>query len=334
MFLSPKKEPIRTVNQRSTMQEDVKANKLKLKMPLFVPIRANEMQNKVFAVPQFPFLNFTSFMLEPKTDCKDLQLIALIHSSPYHFERRETIRRTWTNQYYFFKLGTVKRIFVFGTVDNDILQKAIATENRIYGDILQGQFIDNYYNLSFNTMLGLKWIINRCENIQTVMKVDDDIAIDTFRFLNSTVLSLVNKSGQVLCRYGRRQILRNTTSKWYIIDSIFKGETHYPSYCEGKLVLMTFDVIPSLYSTALKTPYFFVEDVYMYGLVINKIKSLTFRQLKLESDMVLSASTAMACLIKKKQNCSVYVAGVSSDEEMEELWFFFRQRFMSSHFFS
>ncbi|XP_045215607.1 beta-1,3-galactosyltransferase 5-like [Mercenaria mercenaria] len=334
MLPSLRKGNTRIVDKRSTMQDVMKDIKLELKKPLFVPIKTKEMQNKVFSIAKFPFLNFTSFSLEPLTDCTNLQLIALIHSSPYHFERRETIRRTWTNQSYFSVFGPVKRIFLFGTVDNDKLQKAISTEHHIYGDILQGNFIDNYYNLSFNTMTGLKWIINRCDNVQTVMKVDDDIVIDMFRFLNNTVLSLVHKSRQVFCRYSRGKIFRNSKSKWYLPDSIFAGETKYPSYCEGKLVLMTFDIIPSLYSVALNTPYFFIEDVFMYGLVINKIEGVSFLQLKWGSDMMLNGSAARTCLMKKKHNCSVYVAGVSSDEEMEELWFLFRQKFMLNHLFN
>ncbi|XP_045215429.2 beta-1,3-galactosyltransferase 1-like isoform X2 [Mercenaria mercenaria] len=317
-----------TLNMR--LKEVEKNMKLTLKKPLFVPVSAKEMQDKIFSIPEFPFLDSLSFVLEPKSDCSKAFLIALIHSSPYHFEQRDTIRQTWTNISDFSMFGLIQRVFLFGTVNNDILQKAILSENNLYGDILQGRFIDHYYNLSFNTMMGFKWLIHRCENVKAVMKADDDIVIDMFRFLNSTVLSLVHKPKQVFCYYARRPIVRDINSKWYIRSDLFIGKNEYPAYCEGKLVMMTFDVLPSLYSVALQTPYFFIEDVYMYGLVINRIKGLTFSQLVWGTHFIPEVNKAMECLILKKDKCEVFAVGVSSKKEMIELWNLFRQRYMTN----
>ena len=60
----------------------------------------------------------------------------------------------------------------------------IKAESFIYGDIIQENFIDGYYNLTLKTIMGFKWSSKYCSNAKFIMKLDDDVVVNTFDLLN------------------------------------------------------------------------------------------------------------------------------------------------------
>ena len=53
-------------------------------------------------------------------------------------------------------------------------------ENRKFGDIVQGDFVDSYNNLSFKGIMGNLWVAEFCEQAEFVVKTDDDLYYDLF----------------------------------------------------------------------------------------------------------------------------------------------------------
>lgn len=69
-------------------------------------------------------------------------------------------------------------------------------------------------------------------------------------------------------------------SKWAIPDYLFNG-TNFPSYLNGNGYLMSREAAECIYDTALRTPFFPMEDVYITGLVaqecnINRLNHIGF----------------------------------------------------------
>jgi hypothetical protein len=59
------------------------------------------------------------------------------------------------------------------------LQKDIEKEQQRYGDIVQADFIDSYFNNTIKTMMGFKWAVTFCPNSKFYMFSDDDMYIST-----------------------------------------------------------------------------------------------------------------------------------------------------------
>ena len=53
-------------------------------------------------------------------------------------------------------------------------------ENVQHADIVQGNFVDSYRNLSYKATMGNLWVSEFCEQAEFVVKTDDDMFIDLF----------------------------------------------------------------------------------------------------------------------------------------------------------
>lgn len=126
-------------------------------------------------------------------------VIVYVHSSPTNHQRRMVIRETWSTRTLF---PDMRVVFMIGKSLDDKVMKAIEYENELYQDIVQEDFIDAYKNLTYKGIMALKWISIYCSQIKYVLKVDDDIVVNTFTLLNH--LKYVdkhepNKQGTILC---------------------------------------------------------------------------------------------------------------------------------------
>ena len=73
-----------------------------------------------------------------------------------------------------------------GKGDNEGLQKNIEKESEHFGDIIQGDFLDTYHNLSYKEIMGNLWVSEFCEQAEFVVKTDDDQFIDLYEVYTLT----------------------------------------------------------------------------------------------------------------------------------------------------
>ena len=59
-------------------------------------------------------------------------------------------------------------------------QDSIRNESLVHGDIVQGNFLDSYKNLTYKTVMGHLWVSRFCRQAEFVMKADDDIYLDLY----------------------------------------------------------------------------------------------------------------------------------------------------------
>ena len=59
-------------------------------------------------------------------------------------------------------------------------QKQLEEESSKYGDIIQGDFLDTYHNLSYKATMGNLWVAEFCSQAQFVVKTDDDMYVDLY----------------------------------------------------------------------------------------------------------------------------------------------------------
>ncbi|XP_045166401.1 uncharacterized protein LOC123529893 [Mercenaria mercenaria] len=267
-----------------------------------------------------------TYTLENPTLCssvRNLSIVVIVHTSPDHIDRRLSIRNTWANDAFYLHLGNVRTIFLLGKTKFQYLQSNIEKEFKRYGDLLQGDFIDDYHNLTLKGVMAYKWLTERCRNAELILKVDDDISVDMFKLFTEYYPKYRSEKMSIICNHILAQtmgILRQNDSKWYVSNNHFKGLDAYPTdYCSGFLVIFTNDLIPALYQSSRVTPFFWVDDVYLYGLVPGNVPGLKYIGLTGNWHQ-LGGQDALRCYRNATETCPFLVAGAGAKGEPEELW--------------
>lgn len=215
-----------------------------------------------------------SLLHQPRIGCSsvgvsDVQLVIIVVSKASYAGHRQGIRQTWGSKAIQRKYG-VRIYFLVG--------KKIGTEseNRIHGDIIQIDLVEDYYKLSNKTIAAFQWVTKFCSNARYFFKCDDDI------FLNIKRLMYIVKqpefpNDQIV---GRCFILsrpfRHTFSKWKASYETYPYE-FYPPYCSGSGYVMSMNTTKTLYKAMKRTKVFIYEDIYVGMVAYNlgiKIKNI------------------------------------------------------------
>ena len=266
-----------------------------------------------------------AYLLENPKLCSsvnDLKVLIIVHSATKNFDKRILIRETWTNNTYYPNLGPVRTLFLLGRAPNADVKAKINQEFKKYGDILQGDFIDSYHNLTLKGVMSFRWVTEKCRNAKVILKVDDDVIINMFYFLTETVPFIVSKPKHIACRRsGIARVKRNPNNKWFVQDELFRGENLFPEYCEGFTVVFSNDILPSLYKSAMLTPFFWIDDVYLYGLVPRNIPNVHYTNLIFNKHVIWGIDKIRACLTKETK-CThfVFLFLKEASLKMKKIW--------------
>ena len=141
----------------------------------------------------------------------------------------------------------------------------IKIESQSYGDILQENFHDSYYNLTTKTLMLLKWYNQKCSHVPYLLKCDDDVFLNTKKLHNfvSTITVDDVLIGYLFC--GIKPV-RFKMHKWYVPEFVYSEDT-YPPYVAGFGYLMSSSAAQKLFWAARHVPWFLWEDVYLTGMV-------------------------------------------------------------------
>lgn len=191
----------------------------------------DDSEQKELTVAQLEIENATS----PRTDsasCKhEVFLLILVLSKPTSFKRRDDIRDSWAFSYqddyaklkdrksfpngkHYLPRDVVKTVFIIGRLDEDdeMTMNRIRDESRLSKDLVFGDVVENYRNLTLKTKLALKWAAHHCKSAY-VMKTDDDV------FVNPVVLVEWLKGMPTRRFYSgscnsNSPVIRDKTMKW------------------------------------------------------------------------------------------------------------------------
>ena len=71
-------------------------------------------------------------------------------------------------------------MFCTGSTLDENIQRSLEVESQEYGDLVQGDFLDNYYNLSYKGIMGNLWVAEFCSQAEFLVKTDDDMFVDMY----------------------------------------------------------------------------------------------------------------------------------------------------------
>lgn len=196
-----------------------------------------------------------------------LKVLVLITTAPDHSEARSAIRQTWGH----YNLRTDMAIaFVVG-IGSEAGNKMVNDESVLYGDMIQGNFIDSYDNLTLKTVSMMEWVHDYCSQTPFVLKTDDDMFINIPKLL-SFISSHQNSKKTFFGRLAKKwRPIRKSSSKYYVSPVQYSANI-FPDFTTGPAYLFTSDIVGDLYRKALETPYLKLEDVFTTGVVAQELK--------------------------------------------------------------
>lgn len=243
------------------------------------------------------------YIVNPSGLCqdRDLTYIVYVHTAPMNFKKRQMIRQTWGSKKVMMNYR-MRTIFCMGVVDDEVTMQRVLMESSRYGDIMVKDFQDTYRNLTHKAVAALKWVSEHCPNVTYVIKSDDDILIDMDALMGILASKTVQDYGTkkiILCNlWSNMKVIRDKRSKWYISEDEF-AEDFFPPYCSGSVYIMTWDVVRDMYEASRYTEFFWVDDFYVTGLLVQKIGGVEHKKLNDKYD--LSAKTALQNLNDDKE---------------------------------
>ncbi|XP_065359389.1 serine/threonine-protein kinase phg2 [Calliphora vicina] len=122
--------------------------------------------------------NFQFLMPQPVCG-NHIEALILIHSAPKNYEKRQVIRETWGSISHHTAESPLRVLFLLGAVASQQVQEDLQQENNMYRDIIQGSFIDDYRNMTYKHIMAFKWFLYSCPQAQILIKVDDDVYVNT-----------------------------------------------------------------------------------------------------------------------------------------------------------
>ncbi|XP_053284637.1 N-acetyllactosaminide beta-1,3-N-acetylglucosaminyltransferase 2 [Pleuronectes platessa] len=210
-------------------------------------------------------------------------LLMAMKSSELNFRNRQAIRQTWgragwvaghsRNRSSGEEIGGyVRRVFLLGKESPEELgvdvSELLQTESELYGDILQWDFKDTFFNLTLKDVLFWDWFSRHCDRIHFVFKGDDDVFVNTMNLITYLQDQLKKPEthktmkdfmvGQVI---NRAMPVRERNSKYFIPDSFYQGI--YPTYAGGGGVVYSGLLTRRLHEMAKGVHLFPIDDVYV-----------------------------------------------------------------------
>lgn len=173
------------------------------------------------------------------------------------------------------RLGLI-RIFLLAAIpekEKFIEQKAIIDEQSKFGDLLQGNFLEAYKNLTYKHIMGLKWASEDCNNAKYIVKVDDDSVFDVYH-LQNYLMDLEHSSDRYLLAgfvLANKTPIRVSASKWFVSKSEFSDEK-YPPYLSGWLYITNHKTAHDLVWKSQTENFFWIDDTFVTGILAEKFQ--------------------------------------------------------------
>lgn len=229
--------------------------------------------NQLLDIEDFRFVKNCSHVCAAQGS--DPYLLAFVHSAPSNFNKRNVIRETWASPKTLLRLN-VKVVFIIGLSNDSSIEALLDKEHARHADLVQGNFVDTYKNLTYKHLAGFKWVMNFCNRTSFVMKADDDAFVDIFRAVELLREAFdlrrpLRPAGVVACSVFPDGTLAKRDGKWALTLEEYASDK-YPTYCSGIVYFLTPDMLAQLYSTAhrLEQRFIWIDDLFVTGIVASE----------------------------------------------------------------
>lgn len=194
----------------------------------------SEDYRKLLNISDFQFLlNHVDICNNFTTSKEPLFMIIFVHSASKNFAKREAIRKTWANPSNLQQgHNTIRVIFLLGTSTNTSHWPLVEEEDRLHNDIIMGNFVDSYRNLTYKHIMGLKWVNYHCREAQYVFKADDDIFVDLRQLTFYLKGTFGDAPERLIACYLNKNSLANRSwrNKWRVTFEVSENHFYFETF--------------------------------------------------------------------------------------------------------
>lgn len=268
-------------------------------------------------------INLTHFEFHLNSDvCKDkrVQLLVIVTSHPGHLDLRRAFRSALPSK--LLRSYNISRAFLLARINTQqsgnyrqVEQSVIDGEHLEHGDIIQGGFLESYKNLSYKHVMGLKYATQFCPQADYVLKMDDDIAVDLFQLLHlvrSFNVTGMQIAGAVLQGEELRP-LRDRSSKWYVSYDEY-APSRYPAFVSGWAYVTTIEAAKKLVHRSESSPFFWVDDVYVTGILAN---FSGVERVDIRKRLTIYSNHIKCCVINRASACDYFIGPMDDADVLE-----------------
>ena len=253
-------------------------------------------------------------------DVDHVHLIMIVHTAPKNLHRRQRIRDTFGKRSLFYPFN-VRVAFLLGKTENSTLERVLWMEHARYNDTVMGDFLDDYHNLTLKGVMGYRWVNQFCPNSELVLKIDDDVFINTYKLLYSFINHMRGKPKSIFCNLwhkGTMPILRQ--GKWKVDTRLFSKMSTFPyDYCSGFVVLLSSDLMGPMHQAAMTTPFFWIDDVYLFGMLPSVVGGVTYYNYALNKNVALNDKKTINCTVEQGARCPIF-GSIIADHNYWRYW--------------
>lgn len=216
------------------------------------------------------------------TEATHNTIVIIVLSARQNFMQRHLIRQTYGSIRNINNIHILAVVFMLGGLDDPDREKAdigkLEAERDRFGDVIMGDFVDTYKNLTRKTIMAYEWLDSFCREADIVVKTDDDVVVNIFALteeLRKWTPTMI-KSHTFWCAiHWSERIDRNESSRYYVPYEDYAGDI-FPKHCAGVGYVTPMGVIHRIVEEISKSSLDSVcthEDVFMTGIVPEKINS-------------------------------------------------------------
>lgn len=143
---------------------------------------------KIVSVMSQPVVNQHnhSYLYNPRLTCSQhtVNLLLVVPSAPANFLKRAKVRNGSRGAYVREGPNIARMLFFIGRSKSKSEQVRIDAEYKLYGDIVQENYLDVYKNIRLKAVSMLKWASQFGDNAKFVIRTDDDVAINVTKLVS------------------------------------------------------------------------------------------------------------------------------------------------------
>ncbi|XP_067115423.1 beta-1,3-galactosyltransferase 5-like [Osmerus mordax] len=208
--------------------------------------------------------NYRFIMDEPGVcETKSPFLVLMVPVAPHNLAARDAIRRTWGNET-LVRGQLVLTLFLLGLPggsDAEQQLENVRQESRTHRDLIQGDFMDSYLNLTIKTMVMLEWLSSRCHGASYAMKIDSDMFLNV-QNLVTMLLDAPRENYMTGLVWWHSPVLRNPNGKFFLPKEVI-AEPEYPPYPLGLGYVMSIDIPKKILGVSCRIKPIYIEDAYL-----------------------------------------------------------------------
>lgn len=173
------------------------------------------------------------------------------------------------------------RIFLVAQIppsERFITQNGVLSEQRKFGDLLQGDFLESYRNLTYKHVMGLRWAVRKCSHASFIIKIDDDSVYDLHRvteYLQENESRLRGRAFLAGYVFQHQKPIRLQADKHFVTHEEF-AEEQFPKYLSGWLYLTNARTAKLLIRGTHTKKFFWIDDTYVTGILAQDQPSIEF----------------------------------------------------------